>query len=319
MMRLKKYIEKNGVLITPEIRNTYLPFLTTDGKDVLNETFELEFGMKEMFSDNVEVNNRKIKNVLLKNFNKYDKINEALKSQLSVEYNKLIEDDGKDLRDLNLTDERKPDLTHTRKPDLTDKREPNLTDKREPNLTDERKPLTTTTKTAGIKETVETVEPKKTTTSTTSTKPFDSETFIDVEKTVDVEGSVVETEPISADYKTTETRTPEGTESVSESGTDTTTHKGTDTTTHTGTDTTTHTGTETTTESGKDTTTHTGTDTLTKTNIQKIKDENILEYLNKYMEFYSYNLYIPIIEDIIEILCYSTWDEYECSFFEIIE
>ena len=86
-MKVKEYLKTNKIL-SDFSKETYAPYLTTDGQDVINNTFELELGEKELFDP--ETVEKTVQNVLLKNFNFYSKLDEIIKKNFLKDYTSKI-------------------------------------------------------------------------------------------------------------------------------------------------------------------------------------------------------------------------------------
>ena len=123
-----------------------------------------------------------------------------------------------------------------------------------------------------------------TTTQTTETKPFDSDVFVETEKTTDL------TTP------TTTQKTEYSKDEITKYTTDTPMTESFTITKQQESDNTVL----------KDETTKTKTDT--PETVEEVKTAEEIENYLKYIEIYKINLYVKIVDDLIDILTFRTWD-----------
>lgn len=315
-MTFKEYIESGKKIITDEIRQIYNDILTTDGQDVINDAFLIEYADKIMVTSEETEVNRNVKYILLKNYREYEMLYKTIQQEIDTKYNiiKEIKDDNVTITDkentisYNESDEKIGNNKDLVTNELGHSKTDNISIEKTGDVTTEHNTEDTTTNTTDNTGTVTTKNTKTpTTTSTKSNKPFDATEFVEVEKVA--EGGTDTTDNLQTNaLKTTDTG------SIKKTGTDKDTYNTTDT--HTITSTETDTGTVTTKKDIDETVTKTGTETNTEdgnvtSNTNRTEKEvnlgGLVDDLEKLRLFYSYNFYNRIIEDLLHILSLRNW------------
>ena len=261
-MKIKEYFELYNELLTTEIRQTYAPYLTIDGQDVINDMLKYEYGEKEMFLNDKNIIENQIKMVLLKNNIEYTKIKELLDNQINPNITNKI-----------TTTPTETTITHT---------------PAEIQTTHSPAEYTKTISPAGTTQTrtlpnITTTDDGNTTTQTTETKPFDSDVFVETEKTTDLTIPTMQKTQYDNDEITKYTTDTPMTESFT-----ITKQEASNNTVL------------------KDETTKTKTDT--PETVEEVKTAEEIENYLKYIEIYKINLYVKIVDDLIDILTFRTWD-----------
>lgn len=315
-MTFKEYIESGKLIITDEIRNIYNDILTTDGQDVINDAFLIEYADKIMVTSEETEVNRNVKYILLKNYREYEMLYKTIQQEIDTKYNiiKEIKDDNVTITDkentvsYNESDEKIGNNKDLVTNELAHSKQDTESIEKTGDITTEHNTTDTTTNTTDNTGTVTTKNTKTpTTTSTKSNKPFDATEFVEVEKVADGGTDITDNLQTNA-LKTTDAG------SIVKKGTDKDTYNTTDT--HNKTSTETDTGTVTTQKDIDETVTKTGTETNTEdgnvtSNTNRTEKEvnlgGLVDDLEKLRLFYSYNFYNRIIEDLLHILSLRNW------------
>ena len=263
-MKIKHYFELYEEMLTSDIRQTYAQYLTTDGQDVINDILKYEYGEKEMFLNDKETVENQIKMILLKNNIEYTKIKQLLDNQINPNITNKI-----------TTTPAETTETHTPAEMQTTHRPAEYTKTMSPAETTQTRTLPDITTTDGG---------NTTSTQTIETKPFDSDVFVETEKTTDLTTPTTTQKTEYEDDEITKytTNTPM-TESLT-----ITKQEETDNTVL------------------KDEMTKTETDT--PETVEEVKTAEEIENYLKYIEIYKINLYVRIVDDLIDILTFRTWD-----------
>lgn len=280
-MKIKDYLLTEEI-ITDEIRNTYAPYITTDGQDVINSVFKYEYGNKELITPDKADIEAMTKMTLLKNHLEYTKIKEMLDNSIKLNYSEHV-----------IHSPAETTQTHTPAEILT---ETTL-----PDYTKTIKPAEETTITTPSKTTQERTLPGETITETgtqsdvniTLTKPFDNIDFVETEKTDNTSTPNLTNKKVYDNKELTETTLTDATvkSTVDNPNTEIMKYDGkqiVDTTTL------------------KDDVVKIEVNKEEQTTINKPSEE-IDNYL-KYIEIYKINLYIKIVDDLLNVLCLQTWD-----------
>lgn len=315
-MTFKEYIESGKQIITDEIRQIYNDILTTDGQNVINEAFLIEYADKIMVTSEESEVVRNVKYVLLKNYREYEMLYKTIQQEIDTKYNRTLEikDDSVSIteKDSTITYDTKDekiganvDLTTNNlsknKQDI-ESLEKTGTVEKEHNTTDT---TTNTTTNTGTVDNTSTETPAGV--NVKSTKPFDSTEFIETEKTT-------ESGTRGLTNNQTNNLTTQDNGSLTKTGTDTDTYNTTDT--HNLTTTETDTGTiklqkdidESVEKTGTESTAENGNNTVNTNRTEKeVNLGGLVDDLEKLRLFYSYNFYNRVIQDILNILSLRTW------------